>query len=293
MNIKKWLSNNAYSLAGKTVAITGSTGGLGFEICKHLANLDANMIFINRNKEKSEQQKLELLKLNPNISIEIIVADLSDFENTKQALEKMKTYKLDYLILNAGVYNIARFKTDAGYDNVFHTNFVSNYYLIKQLLPNLKNSNIIILGSIAHNYSKIDETDIDFSSRKKASKVYGNSKRFLMFSLMKLLKTNNINFSIVHPGITLTQMTNHYPKAINWLVKIGIKILFPSPKVASLNIIKGMFESTSSNEWIGPSIFNIWGKPKKQKLKTCSESEQEKIFNIAENIYEKLKNSGK
>ena len=94
---------------------------------------------------------------------------------------------------------------------------------------------IVVVSSVAYNYSTIDENDIDFSTRKKASKVYGNSKRFLTFALMELLQNSHCKLSIVHPGITLTQMTNHYPKYINWLVKFGIKILFPTT-ASSVNV---------------------------------------------------------
>ena len=134
----------------------------------------------------------------------------------------------------------------------------------------------------------IDEKDIDFSLKKKHSKVYGNAKRFLTFALMKLCKKEDVNLSIVHPGLTLTEMTNHYPKAINWLVKLFIGFFCPSTKKASLHLLKGIFENTTYNEWIGPPIIQVYGKPKKIKLKSCSTKESNKIFEIAEEIYDTI-----
>ena len=52
MNIKKWLQSNTASLKGKTVVITGSTGGLGKEICKILGFLGADLILVDRNFKK-------------------------------------------------------------------------------------------------------------------------------------------------------------------------------------------------------------------------------------------------
>ena len=95
---------------------------------------------------------------------------------------------------------------------------------------------VVVVGSIAHNYSKTDINDIDFSTRPAASKVYGNAKRYLMFSLFELFKNQKTRLAIVHPGITLTNMTSHYPKAINWLVKFAVGLLFPSPKTATATI---------------------------------------------------------
>jgi len=173
MNIQKWIKENTSSLKGKTIAITGSTGGLGFELCHHLANLGANFIFINRNPIKSNKLKDELEELYPNIKIEIVIADLSSFNNTKQAVQILKNKQINFLILNAGIYAVPKSQTEIGYNNIFTTNFVSHYYMVKELLPNLRKNNghVVCVGSIAHNYGKLDVNDIDYTTRKKHSKV--------------------------------------------------------------------------------------------------------------------------
>ena len=84
-------------------------------------------------------------------------------------------------------------------------------------------------------------------------------------------------------------MTNHYPKAINWLVKIGIKILFPSPNKAAIHLLNSMFMDAKYLEFIGPTIFGVWGKTKNKKLKSADENEINSIYKIAENYYKKLK----
>lgn len=290
--MKKWIQNNTSSLIGKTIAITGSSGGLGIEVCNHLASLGANLILINRSASKSEKQKQQLINKYPNINITYIEADLSNFASTCVAVDKLSQMSIDVLILNAGIYNVPRFTTDIGYDNVFTTNFISHYYMVKQLLPALRKSSlakVVAVGSIAHNYTKLNQSDIDFSANAKHSKVYGNSKRFLMFSLYELFKTEEkVKLSVVHPGVTFTNITNHYPKLIYAIIKYPMKILFPSPKKASLHIVSGVFNSTDYHTWIGPKIMTVWGKPKNSRLKTCGQDESEKIFNIAENIYNDL-----
>lgn len=292
MKYTKWIKLNTTDLTNKTAVITGSTGGLGTELCKTLAKLNCNLILLNRNLKKSEKQKEELKLINPNIKINIFELDLNDINQVKNCVEFLKKNSFDFLIHNAGIYNVPIQKTSAGFNNVFTTNFISPYYLTKSLLPKIKETNVkvIAVSSIAHNYSKIDINDIDFSTHKKASKIYGNSKRFLTFALMELFKENNYsNYAICHPGITLTNMTNHYPKAINWLVKIAIKAMFSNPKKATLNIVKALFENTTENQWIGPKIFNIWGKPCKKELKTCTKNEKERINQIATQIYNNIK----
>lgn len=277
-------------IQGKTIAITGSNGGIVSNMLKMIACNNTNFIFINRNKERTQKQILELQKINPNISIDFVECDLSNFESVKSAVTLLKEKSIDILLLGAGVYNVPRYQTDIGYDNVFQVNFLSQYYMVKQLLPGIKSRNgkLIAVGSIAYNYSKIREEDIDFSKEKKHSKVYGNSKRFLMFALQQLASAEGIDLAIVHPGITLTEMTNHYPKCINWLVKIGIKLMFTSKTNACLPLIEGLYKSTKEFEWIGPSKFNIWGKPKVKKIRNVTKKESIQIYNNSECLYKNL-----
>ncbi len=284
MNIDKWLIKNTSSLKGKTVAVTGSTGGLGKELCAYLAYLGASLILVDRNESRSRSHANELEK-KYGVSVATVNCDLESTSSVISATEELIKSKPDIFIHNAGAYSIPRKLCESGYGNVFQINFLSPYYMIKALLPALKEKGgrVIAVGSIAHNYSKTDKDDIDFSSRKASSKVYGNAKRFLMFSLYSLFeKENGVLLSVVHPGITFTNITAHYPKVIFAIIKHPMKIIFMKPKKAALSLLKGVFLATEKNTWIGPRLFNIWGYPSKKRLSTCSESEAEFIFGTAE-----------
>lgn len=282
--MEKRLDKNTESLVGKTVAVTGTTGGIGRELCKLLAKEGTSLILVDRNRERSESFKTELISAFPEICIECLTVDLEDIETVKSACGTLKAKKIDIFIHNAGAYSIPRHTCSTGYDNVFQINFVSPYYMIREL----EVGKTVVVGSIAHNYSKIDANDIDFSTRKASSKVYGNSKRFLMFSLYELFKGKN-TLSITHPGITFTNITNHYHRLIFALIKHPMKIIFMKPKKAALSVLKGVFDSCEYHEWIGPRLFDVWGLPSKKKLKTCSINESEQIGEIAEQIYKKLR----
>lgn len=292
MKICKWLQLNTVSLEGKIVAVTGSTGGLGHELCQNLAGLGATLVLIDRNYARSEAFA-DSLRKDFGTSVRLVTADLEDFLSVKKATEELKKMPIDIFIHNAGAYSIPRRKCDTGYNNVFQINFASPYYMIKSLLPQLRErkGRVMVVGSIAHNYNKLDINDIDFSTRTASSAVYGNAKRFLMFSLYELFKTErDLTFAVTHPGITFTNITAHYPKLIFAIIKHPMKVIFMKPKKAVLSLVKGCFEDTEYHTWIGPGLFNIWGYPKKQKLKTCTSTESRKIGELAENIYLKFYN---
>lgn len=291
MTIKSYVKSNTESLSGKTVAVTGTTGGLGKELVRFLASLGANLILMDRNRGRSEALAKELCESFPDISVELITVDLADIESVKRATEELKLSEPDVFIHNAGAYSIPRCVTNAGFDNVFQINFVSPYYMIRELLPVLrkKRGRAVAVGSIAHNYSKIDENDIDFKTRKRASLVYGNAKRYLTYALHELFKDEKeASLAISHPGISFTNITAHYPKLIFAIIKHPMKLIFMKPKKACLSILKGVFEKCEYREWIGPRFFNVWGLPKKKRLNTASDAEIASIGKTADKIFKEL-----
>ena len=292
MSIKKWLQGNTTRLDGKTVAITGSTGALGHALCRYLAELGASLILIDRNAARSRRLCDELRADFRNITVTCITADLESIQSVRQAASALCELCIDIFIHNAGAYAIPRHKCETGLDNVFQINFMSPYYLIRTLLPQLRTrkGRVIIVSSIAHDYAKSDPEDVDFSKRKRASLVYGNAKRYLTFSLAELFQNEpEVTLSITHPGISFTGITAHYPKVIYALIKYPMKLIFMKPKKACLSTLRGVFEPTEHGTWTGPRYWGIWGLPKKRPLRTAEKAERMRIAQTAQRLYESIK----
>jgi NAD(P)-dependent dehydrogenase (short-subunit alcohol dehydrogenase family) len=294
MNVRKWIENNTHSLVGKKVAVSGSTGGIGRELCAHFASLGASLVLVDRNAERSIEGARRIKEQFPSTEISRVYADMENIESVKRAADELLAHDVDFLVLNAGAYSIPRHICDTGYDNVFQINFISPYFMIRKLLPVLekKGGRVVAVGSIAHNYSKTDPDDIDFRTRKRSSDVYGNSKRYLMYALLSLFKERKgTSLAVCHPGITFTNITAHYPKLIFAVIKHPMKVIFMKPRRAALSVLAGLFREPSAvrPEWIGPRYFDIWGIPKVKRLRTASDDERERIFEVAEGIYLDLK----
>ena len=289
MSIQKWLDKNTTSLEGKTVAVNGATGGIGRHLCAHLASIGASLVLLDRNKTRSEALAKELSAECPELCIRHVYADLESIEDVKKAADELIAMDIDHLILNAGAYHIPRHLCGTGYENVYQINFISPYYLARTLAPHIsqKNGRIVAVGSIAHNYSKIDERDVDFRTRKKSSLVYGNAKRYLTYSLFDIEHSECV--CITHPGITFTNITAHYPKLIFALIKHPMKVIFMRPRKAALCVLYGLFADVPNGHWAGPRIFGVWGYPSVKKLDTSTPDEKRDICNIANQIYDKLK----
>lgn len=291
MSVRKWLERNTERLDGKTVAITGSTGGLGLVLSEHLVRLGASLILLDRSRSRSETNRERLLSIAPTAHVTCVTLDLAEMENVKAVTQHLLSSPPDIFIHNAGAYSIPRKVCTTGYDNVYQINFVSPYYMIRTLLPAMRarGGHVMVVGSIAHRYSKIDENDIDFHTRTAASRVYGNAKRYLMFSLYALFKhETKVTLAVTHPGITATNITAHYPKLIYALIKYPMRVIFMRPPRAVLSLLAGIFNQTREYEWIGPRYFDVWGMPKKARLSSVTEKEADTIAKIADELFLKL-----
>ena len=275
-------------IANKFIAITGSTGGIGKEICFSLAKEGANFIFVNRNLEKSKKLAKQIQEVYPNTQIKHVVCDFSNFESVKKAIDELKKYEVDVLLLNSGIFNVPLKKLDSGFNNIFQVNFLYQYYMARTLAENGNVKKVVATGSIAYRAAKFNAEDIDYSNTKKDMKVYGNSKRFLMISLSEYFKGGDVPFVIAHPGVAGTNLTSHYPKWINWFVKIGMKILFSSSKKAAQSLVEAVKGNVEYGQWIGPKFFDIWGKPKRKPIKDVDVKEREDIANHADKMYDEI-----
>ena len=289
MSMQNWLNKHTASLQGKRVAITGSTGGLGQALCRHLAALGAELILLDRNATRSAAWG-ETLRAEYGVQVTCIPLDLENMAQVLEVADRLADTPPAILIHNAGAYAIPRHLCDSGYDNVFQINFLAPYVLTRRLLPamNAIGGRVVAVGSIAHTYTTINPADTDFRTHGKASHAYGHAKRRLMFSLYPLFEGQTATLSVTHPGISFTGITNHYPKVIFALIKHPMKVLFMRPKKASLSVLKGVFSPCDGGEWWGPRLFDVWGLPRKRRLSTVPAAEQAIIAADADSVYEDI-----
>lgn len=285
-----WLRKNCTELAGKTVVITGATGGLGVPVCRMLLSLSARLVLLCRSREKAEHLIVVLKGEFPEGIVTWLPADLRDMDSVKQVCLKLKKMPIDILMHNAGAYQIPEEPCSTGYHPVYQINFLSPYYMTKELLPVLeqRRGKVVVVGSIAYRYSHIDPENRDFSGRK-IHLVYGNSKRYLIFSHTELMQKHpQAAFSIVHPGLAFTAISNHFSDALYALLKWPMKLIYMRPEMSARSLVKGICREVPMLYWMGPRYFNIWGDPSVKKLTGCGKAEQQRIYETAEQIIKEL-----
>ena len=117
----KYFVERSISYEGKTVAVTGATGSLGYYISRYVLLKGAKLIIVGRNEKKIQTTISELKTEFPNNEISSLKCDSSNIEETIQLAKDLEHPKIDYL------FNIFIALTKY-IDTVFHRNFYSFRY---------------------------------------------------------------------------------------------------------------------------------------------------------------------
>ena len=128
-----YINNNFSRLDGKTVVITGGTGGIGFHVSKYLAYLGAKVVLAARNKTKTDKVIEEIISLIPNANLEYKYLDLTDNQSVENFIYYLDSIKVDYLFLNSGIYN-----QELKIINNMDIHYLVNYYVPYMIVNSLK-----------------------------------------------------------------------------------------------------------------------------------------------------------
>ncbi|MCA9407859.1 MAG: SDR family NAD(P)-dependent oxidoreductase [Candidatus Omnitrophica bacterium] len=184
--------------SGKTVLITGSTGGIGREFSRQLNECGARLLLCGRDKSAMNSLMNEL-QTKASFPIEHFLGDLSD----KNAFHKIinsiqQKYKVDILVNNAGFGYINDF-INMSSDNIasmIEVNCAVMANLCRSFIPQMKGragTGMLNVGSLASFFPV------------PGSALYGATKHFVLGfndALHQELRSFGVHVSGVYPGIT-------------------------------------------------------------------------------------------
>ena len=99
------------NLDGCSAVITGASAGIGCELARQLAAQAKLLVLVARRRDRLEQLRSELLRVNGLLQVEIREVDLSNLEQTVQLADWLANKPIDFLINNAGLGDHGLFAT--------------------------------------------------------------------------------------------------------------------------------------------------------------------------------------
>lgn len=185
---------NPFSLAGKTILITGASSGIGRTTAIECSRLGANVCLTGRNQSRLE----ETLSLMQEGNHTIIVADLTNENDIERLAIECPVF--NGVVNNAGVATTKplSFYSKKDLDKVYNANTFAPMLLIRLLLKKKKitdMASLVFISSVAA-----------FSSHL-GNGIYGSSKAALTAYTKycaKELSIKGIRANAIHPGMIET-----------------------------------------------------------------------------------------
>ena len=210
------------------IVLTGGTSGLGLRAAEVLGKEIKNkIILIGSNKQKGETSVRNLIKETSNNNISFIQCDLSSISEIKSLADKLRKFKIDILINNAGALFFSRKESVDKIEKTFALNHLS-YFILTNILLKYKvikaRGRIVNVASGAHRGVKLDFTNLEMKTNYNGWIAYKKSKLCnILFTkkLSELIKKNKMTVNCLHPGFVKTQ----FGKNNSGLASLAIKFL--------------------------------------------------------------------
>lgn len=210
-------------LSGKTILITGGTGGLGRAVAESLSHLGARLVVVSRTGAK-------LAKLNEGLEGEVITieADLGLMAEVRRAAADIRETvgRLDVLVNNVGVLVPAREETEEGMERTLAVDLAGQFLLTNLLVPILVESapsRIINVTSGGMYSQRIRPDDLQFERRTyTGTAAYAQAKRgqvILTEMWAERLAGTGVTVHAMHPGWARTEGVASSLPTFNFLMR--------------------------------------------------------------------------
>src|SRR5688572_13526067 len=207
------------SMSGKTVLITGGTGGIGRAAATRLASMGARVGITGRDRGRAQRAAAEIASEARSAMVDVFVADMSSQAEVRRlAAEVLAAYpRIDVLINNVGGFWSHRHVTADGLERTFALNHLAPFLLTDLLLDRLKASapaRIVTVSSGAQSMGKIDFDDLMGERKYSGQQAYNQSKLanvMFTYELARRLAGISVTATALHPGMTNTAFSAEDP----------------------------------------------------------------------------------
>lgn len=223
-------------MAGRTVLVTGGSGGIGRATALGLAAMGANVAITGRDRGRTESAARGIRAAGGG-QVEVFVADLSaQSEVRRLAGEVLHCLpRIDVLINNVGGYWNTRHVTADGLERTFALNHLAPFLLTNLLLDRLKQSvraRVVTVASNVQAMGRIDFNDLQGEQSYSGGQAYNQSKLpnvLFSYELARRLQATSVTANTLHPGVVGTSFGAEDPGSVQRLFVPFMRPLMKTP----------------------------------------------------------------
>lgn len=233
-------------LSRRRIVLTGATAGLGLEAALALADLGAELELVCRDEERGERAARRIREATGNERVHIVLADVSNLAQVRDAARSLATRPIDVLLHNAGLLPATRIETEDGLELTFATH-VAGPFLLTQLLRSALaaagSARVVWVSSGGMYTRRLHLDDYNWERRRPYDGVtaYAETKRaqvVLAEMWAEELRSDGIVVNSMHPG---------------WADTPGVQSSIPRFRRLTRSILRTPAQGADTMVWLAAS----------------------------------------
>ncbi|WP_312182996.1 SDR family oxidoreductase [Arthrobacter sp.] len=255
------------AMRGRTVLVTGATGGIGKATALGLAAMGAQLAITGRDQGRTEAAAQEIRAAGSR-QVDVFVGDMSSQADVRRMAGEILAAlpRIDVLVNNVGGYWSTRHVTADGLEHTFALNHLAPFLLTNLLLERLQESapaRVVTVSSNAHTQGRIDFDDLQGENSYSGSRAYNQSKLanlLFTYELARRLQGSPVTANALHPGVVRTSFGAEDPGTVQRVfVPLARPFMLSTEKGAATSVL---LASDPELEGVNGAFFSK-GKPRK------------------------------
>ena len=275
-------------MAGRTVLVTGGSGGIGRATALGLAIMGAHLAITGRDRERTESAAREIRTAGGG-EVDVVVADLSSQSEVRRLSDEIlqSLSRIDVLVNNVGGYWHTRHLTADGLERTFALNHLAPFLLTNLLLERLKQSasaRVVTVSSSAHRSGRIDFDDLQGQRSYSGARAYSQSKLanlLFTYELARRLQGTTVTANALHPGVVRTAFGAEDASTVQRLFTPFVRPFLKSPAAGA---------ATSIHLASAPDLAQVTGryfansKPKTSSTRSHDEAAATRLWQLGADL---------
>jgi retinol dehydrogenase-14 len=281
-------------MAGRTVLVTGASGGIGRATALGLATRGAHLAITGRDRGRTEGAARELRAAGGGQGgqVDVFVADLSSQSEVRrladEALQRLS--RIDVLVNNVGGYWSTRHVTADGLERTFALNHLAPFLLTNLLLERLERSRparVVTVASNAHAQGRIDFDDLQGERSWSGARAYSQSKLanvLFTYELARRLQATSVSSvtaNALHPGVVRTGFGAEDPGGVQRRFIPLMRPFMKAPAKGATTSIR-LASAPELERVTGQHFAN--GKPKRSSERSYDEAVAARLWKVSADL---------
>jgi NAD(P)-dependent dehydrogenase (short-subunit alcohol dehydrogenase family) len=275
-------------MAGRTVLVTGGTGGIGKATALGLARMGAHLAITGRDRERTEGAAGEIRAAGGG-QVEVFVADLSAQSQVRRLADEVlqRCSRIDVLVNNVGGHWNTRHVTADGLERTFALNHLAPFLLTNLLLDRLQQSapaRVVTVSSNAHAQGRIDFDDLQGERSWSGARAYSQSKLanvLFTYELARRLQGSFVTANALHPGVARTAFGAEDPAGVQRLLVPFMRAFMKTPAQGAATSIH--LASAPDLEQVTSRYFAN-SKPKRSSERSHDEATAARLWQVSADL---------